>query len=438
MNLPEEYLSEMKQLLKDDFRNYTESLSMPSFNGLRVNTSKISVEDFLKISPFHLEPVPWCKEGFYYQEEDRPSTHPYYHAGLYYLQEPSAMSPGAFLPVEPDDVVLDGCAAPGGKTTQLACRLSKGLLVSNDISASRQQATLKNVERHGFQNVWVTSSDISAFTQDTFDKILLDAPCSGEGMFRKDPSLISSWVSRNHEYYRPIQKELIDKAAFLLKDGGMILYSTCTFNPKENEEVIQYALTEHPELSLVKINKHPLFADGISGLEECARLYPFRLNGEGHFMALLQKQGQSKKAEDIIYPSFENEAVERFVSLINRDYSKESIFCIGEKVYHSNHRIDTSGIMTLRSGLLLGTLKKNRFEPSQHLAMSLKAEQFSQTVNLSAADERTERYLRGETITYETPYRGWVLVCVDGYPLGFAKAEGNKLKNKIEAGHRKL
>lgn len=438
MNLPEKYLSEMKQLLKDDFRNYTESLSMPSFNGLRVNTSKISVEDFLKISPFHLEPVPWCKEGFYYREEDRPSTHPYYYAGLYYLQEPSAMSPGAFLPVEPDDVVLDSCAAPGGKTTQLACRLSEGLLVSNDISASRQQATLKNVERHGFQNVWVTSSDISAFPPDTFDKILLDAPCSGEGMFRKDPSLIPSWINRNHEYYRPIQKELIDKAAFLLKGGGMILYSTCTFNPKENEEVIQYALTEHPELSLIKLNKHPLFADGINGLEECARLYPFRLNGEGHFMALLQKQGQSKKTEDIIYPPFKNDAVEQFLSLIHHDYSKESIFSIGEKVYYSNRRINTSGIMTMRSGLLLGTLKRNRFEPSQHLAMSLKAEQFSQTVNLSASDERTERYLRGETIQFETPYRGWVLVCVEGYPLGFAKAEGNKLKNKIEAGHRKL
>lgn len=438
MNLPEKYLSEMKQLLKDDFRNYTESLSMPSFNGLRVNTSKISVEDFLKISPFHLEPVPWCKEGFYYREEDRPSTHPYYYAGLYYLQEPSAMSPGAFLPVKPDDVVLDGCAAPGGKTTQLACRLSEGLLVSNDISASRQQATLKNVERHGFQNVWVTNSDISAFPQNTFDKILLDAPCSGEGMFRKDPSLVSAWESRNHEYYRPIQKELIDKAAFLLKDGGMILYSTCTFNPKENEEVIQYALTEHPELSLIKLNKHPLFADGINGLEECARLYPFRLNGEGHFMALLQKQGQFKQTEDIIYPPFKNEAAERFLSLIHHDYSKESIFSIGEKVYYSNRRINTSGIMTLRSGLLLGTLKRNRFEPSQHLAMSLKAEQFSQTVNLSTSDERTERYLRGETIQFETPYRGWVLVCVEGYPLGFAKAEGNKLKNKIEAGHRKL
>ena len=438
MNLPEEYLNAMKQLLKDDFRKYAESSSMPAFNGLRVNTSKISVEDFLRISPFHLEPVPWCKEGFYYQEEDRPSTHPYYYAGLYYLQEPSAMSPGAFLPLEPDDVVLDGCAAPGGKTTQLACRLPNGLLISNDISASRQQATLKNVERHGFQNVWVTSSDISAFPQNTFDKILLDAPCSGEGMFRKDPSLINSWKSRNHEYYRPIQKELIDKAADLLKKGGILLYSTCTFNPKENEEVIQYALSQHSELLLINMNKHPLFAGGLNGLEECARLYPFKLNGEGHFMTLLQKQGQSKKTEDIIYPSFKNEALELFLSLINLDYSRDSIFTIGDKVYYSNRRLNTSGIMTLRSGLLLGTLKKNRFEPSQHLAMSLKASQFSQAVNLSVQDERTERYLRGETIQFENSYHGWVLVCVDGYPLGFAKAEGNKLKNKIEAGHRKL
>lgn len=438
MKLPEEYLIEMKELLQDDFRRYTDSLCMPSFNGLRVNTSKISAEEFLKISPFHLEPVPWCKEGFYYSEPDRPSVHPYYNAGLYYLQEPSAMSPGAFLPVEPDDIVLDGCAAPGGKTTQLASRLPQGLLISNDISASRQQATLKNIERHGFKNTWVTSSDISAFPENTFDKILLDAPCSGEGMFRKDPSLISSWNSRNHEYYQPIQKELIDKAIPLLKNGGMLMYSTCTFSPHENEEVIQYALASHPEMSLISMNKHPSFSDGLNGLTECARLYPFVLEGEGHFMALLQKRGQAEKTAGITLPSFENESVNRFLSLTGCDYTQGTVFSIGDKVYYSRHMISTAGIMTLRSGLLLGTLKRNRFEPSQHLAMSLRADQFAQSINLSLEDERVERYLKGETIHYETSYHGWVLVCVDGYPLGFAKAEGNKLKNKIEAGHRKL
>ena len=250
MNLPEEYLCNMQDLLKQDFQKYLDCFSVPACTGLRVNTSKISVEDFLKISPFHLEPVPWCAEGFYCKEEDKPSLHPYYHAGLYYLQEPSAMSPGSYLPIEPDDIVLDGCSAPGGKTTQLACRLTEGLLISNDISSSRQQATLKNIERHGLGNVYVTSTDISKFPNNTFDKILLDTPCSGEGMFRKDPSLVNSWIKRNHEYYRPIQKSLIDSAVPLLKDGGMLMYSTCTFNPHEDEEVIEYALSNYPELTL--------------------------------------------------------------------------------------------------------------------------------------------------------------------------------------------
>ena len=438
MKLPEEYLNDMQSLLKDDFRKYLDCFNAPSFNGLRINTSKISVEDFLKISPFHLTPVPWCSEGFYYSEEDKPSQHPYYHAGLYYLQEPSAMAPGAFLPVQPDDVVLDGCRAPGGKTTQLACRLTNGLLISNDISSSRQQATLKNIERHGFKNVYVTSCDISAFPENSFDKILLDAPCSGEGMFRKDPSLIGSWEKRNHEYYRPIQKELIDKAIPLLKDGGMLLYSTCTFNPHEDEEVIEHAIRNHPEMSLRDMNKHPLFASGINGLDRCARLYPFLLNGEGHFLALLQKNGTSEKSEIINFPSFSNDSLNEFLSMISCDYSSGTTFRIGNKVYYSDHPFITSGIMTLRSGLLLGEMKKERFEPSQHLAMSLKQDQFWQTVSFSCDDERVERYLKGETIQSDSTCQGWVLVCVDGYPLGFAKADGHKLKNKIEAGHRKL
>lgn len=438
MNLPEEYLRNMQDLLKQDFQKYLDCFSVPAFTGLRVNTSKISVEDFLKISPFHLEPVPWCAEGFYCKEEDKPSLHPYYHAGLYYLQEPSAMSPGSYLPIEPDDIVLDGCSAPGGKTTQLACRLTEGLLISNDISSSRQQATLKNIERHGLGNVYVTSTDISKFPNNTFDKILLDAPCSGEGMFRKDPSLVNSWIKRNHEYYRPIQKSLIDSAVPLLKDGGMLMYSTCTFNPHEDEEVIEYALSNYPELTLADMNRHPLFSHGVNSLDKCARLYPFRLNGEGHFLALLQKKGFSEKTEQIKTASYQNEAVNGFLRLINHDHSRGTIFRIGDSVYYSKHLFDTAGIMTLRSGLLLGTLKKERFEPSQHLAMSLRKDEFAQTVSFSCDDDRVQRYLKGETIYCDDTYDGWVLVCADGYPLGFAKADGHRLKNKIETGHRKL
>ena len=186
------------------------------------------------------------------------------------------------------------------------------------------------------------------------------------------------------------------------------------------------------------MNKHPLFASGINGLDRCARLYPFLLNGEGHFLALLQKNGTSEKSEIINFPSFSNDSLNEFLSMISCDYSSGTTFRIGNKVYYSDHPFVTSGIMTLRSGLLLGEMKKERFEPSQHLAMSLKQDQFWQTVSFSCDDERVERYLKGETIQSDSTCQGWVLVCVDGYPLGFAKADGHKLKNKIEAGHRKL
>jgi NOL1/NOP2/fmu family ribosome biogenesis protein len=216
------------------------------------------------------------------------------------------------------------------------------------------------------------------------------------------------------------------------------MYSTCTFNPHEDEEVIEYALANYTELSLVDMNKHPLFADGVGGLDKCARLYPFSLNGEGHFLALLRKNGTPEKTEHIKTASYQNEAVNKFLKMINHDYSQGTIFRIADNVYYSEHVLDTTGIMTLRSGLLLGTLKKERFEPSQHLAMSLKADEFAQKVSFSCDDDRVLRYLKGETIYSDETCNGWVLVCVDGYPLGFAKAEGHRLKNKIETGHRKL
>lgn len=197
-NLPENYQKKMKDLLQDQYGNYLQSFSNPIAYGLRINTTKISVEDFLKISPFHLKPIPWTTNGFYYDENDKPSKHPFYYAGLYYLQEPSAMIPAQVLPIEEGDLVLDACAAPGGKSTEILNKLNgSGCLISNDISASRAQALLHNIEKWGCQNVFVASEDISklsSFYPDTFDKILIDAPCSGEGMFHKDPSLIKSWI----------------------------------------------------------------------------------------------------------------------------------------------------------------------------------------------------------------------------------------------------
>ncbi|MBR0473944.1 MAG: RsmF rRNA methyltransferase first C-terminal domain-containing protein [Erysipelotrichaceae bacterium] len=441
MNLPKQFLENMKDLLQDDYDSFLESYNHPSFNGLRVNTLKISVEEFLKINPFHLTPVPWCENGFYYEQEDNPSQHPFYYAGLYYLQEPSAMAPASFLPIEENDLVLDLCSAPGGKATQIASKLNNtGLLVSNDISASRQNATLRNLERFGVRNCCVISDDPDRLKDrlpETFDKILVDAPCSGEGMFRKDSSLIRSWEERGNDYYVPIQKEILNAADRMLKNGGMIMYSTCTFSTHEDENIISSFLNEHPDYELLPVS-HPLFSNGY-GLENCARLFPHKLNGEGHFLALLRKNGSAfKENKQSCCLSYEK-PVDDFMNKIKWSVNNRHIETIKDKVLLVNNDMpDFKSIRALRSGLLLGTVKKDSFEPSQQLAMALKGDEFDQVINLDINDERVNRYLKGETIEYDCPYDGWVLICIDRYPLGFGKIKNKRIKNKIDSGWRKL
>ena len=234
MNLPETFVNKMKRLLGGDYENYEKCFDLPRHYGLRVNTAKISVEKFLEIAPWPLRPVPWIENGFYFDGElYQPARHPYYFAGLYYLQEPSAMTPADRLPVDPGDRVLDVCAAPGGKATELGARLNgTGILAANDLSSSRAKGLLKNLELFGIGNVLVLSEEpgklVSRFPE-YFDKILIDAPCSGEGMFRKDKKMIRAWEEHGPEYFSRIQKSIITQAAQMLAPGGMLLYSTCTF-----------------------------------------------------------------------------------------------------------------------------------------------------------------------------------------------------------------
>ena len=238
MNLPEKYTESMKMMLGDEYDSYIESFNDKRLYGLRVNNLKISTEDFLKICPFKLEPVPWIENGFYYSEDDKPAKHPYYFAGLYYIQEPSAMTPANVLPIEEGDVVFDMCAAPGGKSTELAAKLNKtGLIITNDISNSRAKALLKNVEVFGVPNLCVLNEDpvgIASRISGFFDKVLIDSPCSGEGMFRKDNKLIKAWEKNGPEFYSQIQRNIILAGADMLKPGGKLLYSTCTFSKLED------------------------------------------------------------------------------------------------------------------------------------------------------------------------------------------------------------
>jgi NOL1/NOP2/sun family putative RNA methylase len=446
MQLPEKYISNMKDLLGNEFEEYIASFNEPRLYGLRVNTAKISVEDFLKISPFELTPIPWISNGFYYSEEDKPAKHPYYFAGLYYLQEPSAMTPAYVLPVNPEDKVLDLCAAPGGKSTELGAKLKgTGLLVSNDISASRAKALLKNIEVFGIGNVVVTCEYPEKLKErftGFFDKILVDAPCSGEGMFRKDNKLIKSWESQGPDFFAPIQKGILKAAADMLKEGGYLLYSTCTFSKEEDEDNIFEFLNEHEDFELEHIYEYEGFVRAY-GMEEAIRLFPHHLKGEGHFVALLKKKGNL--AENVRYTFSDNKKVPDDIKEFLKEYDvkidTDRMEISGEKVYILPRQTDNlKGIRILRSGLLLGELKKNRFEPSQAFAMTMDPERYSTVVNLKADDVNVVKYLKGETIDVEdTAIRGKaknVLVCVDGYVLGWGRLNGTTIKNKYLPGWR--
>lgn len=443
--LPEKYLKNMKKLLKDNYQNYLDSFNDERVYGLRVNTLKISVEDFLKISPFKLEKISFTSDGFYYNQDERPAKHPYYYAGLYYLQEPSAMLPAELLEIENDDIVLDGCAAPGGKSTKLASKLNnRGILISNDISASRCQGLVKNIELAGIKNYQVICEDLIDLQdkfKNSFDKILIDVPCSGEGMFRKNPELIKSWISKSNEYYSHIQKDIIIAAVEMLKAGGQLVYSTCTFSLKENEDVIDQVLKKYPDLRILKPKiQYEGFSQGIyEHLKDCIRLYPFKIKGEGHFVCLLQKGEKQKKAEAAKYPRCDiPETLLDFFSLVDFDLTKGNFKIINDKVYFVYHNnLDLNKVRTIRSGLLVGTIKNKRFEPATSFALALNKKQFKQVVDLKVDDIRVIKYLKRETIEVnDIDYQGYVLVCVDGYSLGFGKLNNGILKNMYEANFR--
>ncbi len=457
MDLPAAFVDKMKKLLGNEFDSYIQCYEEKRWYGLRVNTKKISVEEFKKICPFPIEPIPWIENGFYYDGENvQAAKHPYYFAGLYYLQEPSAMTPANRLPIEPGDKVLDVCAAPGGKATELGAKLcGEGVLVANDISNSRAKGLLKNIEVFGIGNVLVLSEEpgkLESYFPEYFDKILIDAPCSGEGMFRKDKKMVKAWEEHGPEFFAKIQKSIVTQAARMLKPGGMILYSTCTFDPEENEGTIEYLKEQFPEFKIKEIIPYEGFAPGKpevtkskdTSFEKTVRIWPHKLRGEGHYLALLQKGDAVEQIKDSgvkeKIKKVPDEIVEFFKN-VDWDMDWNRLESYSEKVYYMPQGIpNVKGIRFLRTGLYLGDLKKNRFEPSQSLAMCLKREEYKKCVRISVDDERVIKYLKGETIEVDDlvsqKEKGWFLVLVDDYPLGWGKLANGTLKNKYLPGWR--
>ena len=376
------------------------------------------------------------------------------------------MTPASRLPVEPGDTVLDLCAAPGGKATELAAKLKgRGLLVANDISSKRAKALLKNIELFGVENSFIVTeypAKLREYFTGFFDKILIDAPCSGEGMFRKDPSMIRAWEQNGPAFYSRLQREILEQALPMLKDGGMLLYSTCTFSVMEDEESVEYLLSLDGDLRLVEMEGYRGFAKGrpeLAGgdpeLEKCVRMFPHKLDGEGHFLALCRKgeeaESERKNGEPMLagikrsgLSRGDRELFEAFTENTSKEFDLSRIENKNGMLYYMPEILpQLRGIRFLRSGLFLGEIKKKRFEPSQSLAMALRAEEYLKRAELTAEDERVLRYLKGETLnlekedlTLEAQEGGWILVCVDGYPLGWGKLGGSVLKNKYHPGWR--
>lgn len=464
--LPKEFLERMEQMLGEEFPAFSDSYESESCQSLRVNPLKTEREAFLSRAPFHLKPVPWVKEGFYYAPGDQPGKHPYHEAGVYYIQEPSAMAPAEYLIQEPDPDarILDLCAAPGGKSTQLAAAMrGQGILVSNEIHPARARILSENVERMGVTNAMVTNEtpqSLSKVFSGYFTHILVDAPCSGEGMFRKNEEACAQWSLENVEACAVRQDEILHCASEMLAPGGRLVYSTCTFAPAENEGSISRFLRSHPEISLMdavktggmESGRAAWTKDAAAGMEKTVRLWPHKLKGEGHFLAVLKKAGEPGKLRaGHCQNGLEQGILERellapqkgcaeYLEFAEEHLARkpEGIYLrFGDQLYLAPFGMPAvRGLKVLRPGLHLGTVKKNRFEPSHALALAAGLKAVRRTADLPPDGKTIREYLNGQTFSWEGE-KGWYLVTVDGYGIGWGKLAGGIMKNHYPKGLRK-
>ncbi len=428
--LPEQFLARMQGQLGGEFPQYMQSLQRPRAVALRFNPLKGA----LPALPFVQENVPWEPMGFYYDPQARPGLHVYHEAGVYYLQEASAMAPAALLDPQPGERVLDLCAAPGGKSTQIAARmLGRGLLVSNEISPKRAKVLSRNIERMGIANAVVTSESPAALAErfpGFFHRVMVDAPCSGEGMFRKEEAAIADWSQEAVEMCARRQAEILDCAARLLCPGGRMVYSTCTFAPEEDEEAVTAFLGRHPEFEPEPVDA-PWFQESAPGMY---RLWPHKLLGEGHFAAVLRKMGCGEQS----HPEQKQEPLpkvwQRFAQELSITLPAGGPVSFGETLYWTPREMpELHRLKVLRPGLELGAVKKDRFEPAHALALWLGA--CVNEISLPPESGEMAAYLHGEALP--AAQKGWCLVKAGAYSLGWGKGDGTLLKNHYPKGLRK-
>lgn len=428
--LPEAFLTRMQQQLGEEYPAFLESLERPRAVALRFDPRKGPVPAL----PFVKEPVPWEPMGYYYDPQARPGLHPYHEAGVYYLQEASAMSAVALLDPQPGETICDLCAAPGGKSTQIAGRMAgQGFLLCNEYSPTRAKILSRNIERMGVSNAIVTNEktgNLAKRLPGFFDRVLVDAPCSGEGMFRKEEAAITDWSQETVEMCAARQAEILDNAAVLLKPGGRLVYSTCTFAPEEDELAVAAFLERHPEFVPEEVEA-PWFTPGPQG---SYRMWPHRLLGEGHFGAVLRKL----EGEEPEIPLEKGAALPKpwatFAKETGLTLPEGIPVTFGDRLYLAPLGTPAlQGLRVLRAGLELGTLKKDRLEPAH--ALALWGRDFANILPLCSQGPEIEKYLHGDVLPGNI--RGWCLVTVDGYSIGWGKGDGNQVKNHYPKGLRR-
>lgn len=428
--LPEAFLQRMEAQLGSEYPAFLESLERPRAVALRFNPMKGA----RPVLPFVGAPVPWEPEGFYYDPETRPGLHVYHEAGVYYLQEASAMAPVALLDPKPGERVCDLCAAPGGKTTQIAGRmLGQGFLVCNEINPKRAKILSRNIERMGVANALVTNEHpetLASRFPGFFDRVLVDAPCSGEGMFRKEEAAVTDWSQETVQMCARRQREILDSAARLVRPGGRLVYSTCTFAPEEDEETVVAFLEAHPEFTPEPVEA-PWF---VPGENASYRMWPHKLLGEGHFAAVFRKtQGESGEV-----PACPGEkcpkAWESFAKELDITLPEGKAVFFGQSLYWAPMELpELNRLKVLRPGLELGTERKGRFEPAHALALWLKT--CAVTESFPPESPEMKAYLHGDVVP--SGKKGWCLVQAGGYTIGWGKGDGSVLKNHYPKGLRR-
>lgn len=456
----------MRRLLPaEEFQSFVEAYERPLQVGLRVNTLKISVADFTSIAPFSLAPAgEWDPAQFVVTDDSRPGRHPYHDAGLYYLQEPSAMVAASLLAPSPGDLVLDLAAAPGGKATHLAALMQTGddaepgLLVANDVHPGRARLLADNLARWRVNDVLVTQDEpdrLAAAFGPIFDRVLIDAPCSGEGMFRRQPGI--EWSESIVQACARRQSHILTAAPRLVRPGGHLLYTTCTFSPEENEAVIAGFLAGNPDFRVEDPPRYAGFDRGrpewvqatpdiSSQLSSAVRLWPHRFPGEGHFLALLRREGDRSPSLDRWSSFKRRKPTANELSLwhsfaretLTLDLAEDRFHVHDGRLYLLPHRtVATGRLHIIRLGLVLGELRAGYFRPGHELALALTAGKVTNGRNWPADAPETRRFLAGEDM--ENDGRdGWVLVSVDGYGLSWGKRVKGRLKNHFPRHLRRL